>query len=159
MGKVKPYTKKQKENRLEKIFVLMSEEGYSLTRACKETGVHKSSFFTWLDDLGEDAHNQYARARKMLIEYWADEVIDISNTPVLGEVTTTREDGSVDIKEGDMIAHRRLQVDSRKWILSKLAPKKYGDRLQLAGDEDSPLAVTHITRTIVDPKKEGEQDG
>ena len=35
----------------------------------------------------------------------------------------------------------RLRVDVRKWILSKLAPKRYGDRLALAGVADSPLQV------------------
>ena len=45
-------------------------------------------------------------------------------------VTTTKADGSTETKDGDMIERARRQVDSRKWLLSKLAPKKYGDKLQ-----------------------------
>jgi hypothetical protein len=40
---------------------------------------------------------------------------------------------------GDMIERAKLQVDARKWRLSKMAPKKYGDRLELAGDPEAPL--------------------
>jgi len=43
---------------------------------------------------------------------------------------------------GDMIERAKLQVDTRKWLLSKMAPKRYGDRLELAGDKDAPLAIT-----------------
>ena len=35
----------------------------------------------------------------------------------------------------------RLKADNRKWLLSKLAPKKYGDKLELSGDKESPLTV------------------
>jgi hypothetical protein len=63
---------------------------------------------------------QYAQARDAQHDHWADEILHIADTP-------NREvDRDVD--------HRRLQVDARKWLLSKLAPKKYGDRLDVAGD-------------------------
>ncbi len=36
---------------------------------------------------------------------------------------------------------RRVRIDTRKWFLSKLAPKKYGDRIEIAGDKDNPLEI------------------
>lgn len=36
---------------------------------------------------------------------------------------------------------RRVRIDTRKWLLSKLAPKKYGDRIEIAGDKENPLEV------------------
>lgn len=44
--------------------------------------------------------------------------------------------------EADMIEHRRLQVAARQWKSGKLAPKKYGDRMQLANDEENPVGTT-----------------
>jgi hypothetical protein len=41
----------------------------------------------------------------------------------------------------DVINRSRLRVDTRKWLMSKLAPKKYGDRTVLAGDPDAPLVL------------------
>jgi len=39
-------------------------------------------------------------------------------------------------------------VDTRKWLLSKLAPKKWGDKLELSGDPENPL-LQKIERVIV----------
>ena len=47
-------------------------------------------------------------------------------------------DGKVD---NGAVQAMRLQVDTRKWLLSKLAPKRYGERVALAADEESPLQV------------------
>lgn len=46
----------------------------------------------------------------------------------------------------------KLRIWARQWRAGKLAPKKYGDRVEIAGDADAPL-VHRITRTIIDPKK------
>ena len=42
---------------------------------------------------------------------------------------------------GDMVERTRLQIEARKWRLSKMAPKRYGERLQLANDEENPVSV------------------
>lgn len=74
---------------------------------------------------------QYARAREIGYHALADEIIHISNTPQVGTRTKTDEDGKKETSEGDMIEHRRLQVDARKWYLSKVLPKVYGDKVAL----------------------------
>jgi len=50
------------------------------------------------------------------------------------------------------VAGLRLLSDNRKWLLSKLAPKKYGDRTTLAGDAENPLAVTLLDQIAANPK-------
>ena len=37
------------------------------------------------------------------------------------------------------VQHARLRIDTRKWLMAKLKPRKYGDRTTLAGDPDAPL--------------------
>ena len=50
------------------------------------------------------------------------------------------------------IARARLRVDARKWLLSKLLPKVYGDKLALGGDADAPpIQIQRIERVIVKP--------
>lgn len=39
------------------------------------------------------------------------------------------------------VAWQRNRVDARKWVASKLKPKAYGERVQVAGDADSPIKV------------------
>ena len=36
----------------------------------------------------------------------------------------------------------RVAIDTLKWQAGKEAPKRYGERLELAGDKDAPLCIT-----------------
>jgi hypothetical protein len=67
-------------------------------------------------------------------------VVEIADTPQIGTKTKTGKDG-VEVTEGDMIDHRRLRVDARKWYLCKLAPKRYGDRLDLGNADGKALQI------------------
>ena len=46
----------------------------------------------------------------------------------------------------------KLRIWARQWRASKLAPKKYGDKLELSGDAANPIAIQKIERVIVKPK-------
>jgi hypothetical protein len=126
-------------------------EGKTLTAVCSadsffagELGEvappHISTVFRWLAANAE-FRDMYARAREAQADVWANEIIDIADTPKAGVIERTDKDGNVTVETRDMIEHRRLQVDVRKWAAAKGAPKKYGDRLELAGDKDNPLVM------------------
>ena len=116
------------------------ESGMSAFKSCAAAGVKQSTFNVWLNEDDELAAN-YARAREDLLERMAQEVIDLSDK----EVPETG-DGK---KDWQAIQKHKLQVDTRKWLLSKLAPRKYGDKLELSGDPDRPLAIQKIERVVV----------
>ena len=51
----------------------------------------------------------------------------------------------------------RVKIDTLKWIASKLKPKKYGDKLELGGDQDNPITielVSYANRMIKEKAKE-----
>ena len=99
-----------------KVLALL-EEGKSLRSAATEVGeVTEAAIRQWRAADAEFA-SQYARAREIGYERLADEIIDLSDRPV-GGITS----------EG--VQHARLQVDTRKWMLSKVLPKIYGDRVE-----------------------------
>jgi hypothetical protein len=115
--------------------------GESLLSICRDEAMpSKFAVLKWLGK-HDDFATQYARARELGMEARAHEIEEIAETPVIGVVRTIKPDGSVEEKQADMIEHRKLQIDTKKWLLSKLAPKKYGDKLQLAGDGGGPLRV------------------
>lgn len=64
----------------------------------------------------------------------AEDVLEISDTPVMGEIKTIKPDGSIEIKQDEMLGHRRLQIDTRKWLMAKMKPKKYGDKYDVTSD-------------------------
>lgn len=101
--------------------------GESLRAICADDGMPgRSTVFRWLGD-NESFRDQYARAREDQAETMADDIVAIA-------------DGDAAEDTPVATARDRLRVDARKWVASKLKPKKYGDRTTLAGDPDAPLA-------------------
>ena len=64
----------------------------------------------------------------MPAESLIDEIVEIADTPEFGIKKVTKADGPVEQTEADMIEHRRLRIDTRKWAAAKMAPKKYGEK-------------------------------
>lgn len=125
-------------------------EGESLRKICRDEEMPGlTTVLRWLD-AHEKFRTHYARAREVQADTLADEITDIADTPLEGVrvETTTGEDGCTKEVREDMLGHRRLQIDARKWIASKLKPRKYGEKLELGSDPDSPLQIN-----IVDPTR------
>jgi hypothetical protein len=101
--------------------------GLSLRQTCQQEGIPAmGTVLRWVKDFPA-FREQYARAREDLQEFWAEDILSVSDDPT---ITSDQ---------------KRIMVDSRKWLLSKLAPKKYGDKLALGGsDEMPPLKVTAV---------------
>lgn len=110
------------------------ENGMSLRAALKNNnGLSSQTFYKWLDSSSEKS-KQYARATELRQEAMFEEILDIADSPQEG-ITRKETDKGVEITTSDMIQHRRLQVDARKWMLGKMNPKKYGDKLDLSVDD------------------------
>lgn len=117
-------------------------DGESLRMICLDESIPaRSTVFKWLSQQ-KDFADQYARAREAQADTMADEILHIADTPVMGQKTVSKATG-LEITEGDMIEHRRLQVDARKWLAAKMAPKKYGDKFtgEIGGVDGGPLIV------------------
>jgi hypothetical protein len=71
---------------------------------------------------------QYERAKREGAEAWAEEILDISDDG--SNDFYIDEDGTEKVNH-ENIQRSRLRVDSRKWLMSKLLPKKYGDKVDL----------------------------
>ena len=116
-------------------------QGITLSEICREKGMPgRVTVYDWCDR-SPQLSEQFARARRIGFDAIADETLKIANTPLLGVTTKTDADG-VTITEEDMLGHRKLQVDARRWLLSKWDPKRYGDKqIHVGGDGESPIQV------------------
>jgi hypothetical protein len=134
------------------------EEGKSLSEICRKTGMPgRSTVHRWLTEPQHaEFRDRYARSRDIGLDVMADQLLKIASTPKVGKTKKTTPNG-VEITEGDMVAHRRLMVDTMKWYLSKLAPRRYGDRLELAGSVAFDRAGA--LKRARDRSKTGEGEG
>ncbi len=94
---------------------------------------------------------KYTRAREFWAEHQFERMMHIAETPMLGKRTKVKNDGSKEVITGDMVDHRRLLVDTIKWSLARMSPKKYSDRQDI--NLKTPEGITVNVRSVLDPKE------
>jgi hypothetical protein len=128
--------------------------GESLREICRdETMPDKSTVMRWLATHAT-FRDQYASAREAQADYYADEIIEISDDATNDFMKRKNGDEVEEVENKEVLARSRLRVDTRKWLMARMAPKKYGDKVtqEHVGDASSPLNVIHkIERVIVRP--------
>lgn len=94
-------------------------------------------------DNPDDFAARYVRARELQAEHWADQIVDISDDVSNDWMERNRQDGSSEmVLDHEHVTRSRLRVDSRKWLLAKLRPGTYGDKIQhanAAGDGNTEI--------------------
>jgi hypothetical protein len=100
-----------------------------------------------------DFLNQYTRAKEESADALTDEMLDISDDASNDWMRrNTDEKGAPGwYANGDHIQRSRLRIETRKWIASKLKPKKYGDKVTHEGNPEAPIhTVTKIELVNLD---------
>lgn len=136
--------------------------GRSLDSICREAGMpHAGTILTWVEDDPQGIGQDYAHAREIGYRRLADEIIEIADkTHEWVTVQDLDSDGRPVFDDkgepvlkkvlmplsSDVVAHKRLQVDTRKWMLSKVLPKIYGDKVtqELTGAGGGPIALAAV---------------
>lgn len=125
-------------------------DGESLRAICASTAdlPHRNTVMVWLSDPARaDFQGQYARARELQADLYAAEVVEIADRVLVAvkrKVKGISNLKTVEETTTDAVDRSRLMVDARKWYASKLAPKKYGDKLAIGQAEDLAPLTVHI---------------
>lgn len=132
-------------------------DGMSLRAIAAMDGMpHQATIMAWLDGSRPDFSEQYARAREAQADKLAEEILSIADD---GR-SDTYIDAEGNIKsDPEVIQRSKLRVDTRKWLASKMAPKKYGDKLvnEHTGANGGAIQV-HSTVTLVRAPVRAEDD-
>jgi len=127
--------------------------GESLRAICRDAHMPpESTVREWvLDKHGQDEENgcqgfaaQYARARVLGYDSIAEEIVEIGDEPIVfdGEPNNA------------MVQHARLRSENRRWLLAKLAPKRYGYLVvQEVQGADGGQLITRIELIPVSPRR------
>lgn len=151
------YSQEEKESIFNDIFQSI-ENGNSLRKSLIAVGISSSTFFIWIEE-DETKSKQYVRATELRAEALLDEMFDIVDD-------TSSDYTGIAIGEGEaseilldkkpnyeLIQRSRLRYDARKWLVSKLNPKKYGDKIDLdhtsKGERITSISIIDIDGSTI----------
>jgi len=137
------YSPKEIEETFNEICGLISDSGNSLRKVLLMDKMPSSqTFYKWLED-DENKSKQYACACEDRSDKIFEDILTISDATA--DDIIIDEDGN-EVTNHNVIQRDRLRVDARKWVVSKLNPKKYGDSslLKIADNEGNEFKVNAI---------------
>jgi len=141
-GRLTDYSKELADE----ICELIATTDRGLHSICKEFNVSVVSVFNWLKDPRYEYFlNNYTRAKEAQAELMAGEIVSIADKPLIGEVIKETKDGTF-TETGDNVQRSRLMVESRKWVASKLLPKKYGDKVDVTSGGEAIKQPVYIVK-------------
>lgn len=122
--------------------------GESLRSICRGHDMPaESTVRQWAIDDREGFHAQYARAREIQAYAIGDEIFEIADDGRNDWMQANHGDNAGYQLNGEHVQRSKLRVDTRKWHLSKILPKVYGDKTEVAvtGANGGPVQnVLHI---------------
>lgn len=114
--------------------------GMAASRAAEARGINRRELWALIGS-DESAANKYTRAKQTGLEVWADEIVTISDDASGDRATRTNAAGDeYETLDTEFVARSKLRVESRKWLLAKLAPRKYGERQTIEHDASENFA-------------------
>lgn len=139
--KAMEWTSDNKQGAIELICsrVMLGESVRSILNDQRDKALYPSrkDFYEWVAS-DKNLSDQYARAMEIRMDDMAEYILQISDGEGIDLIT--KEDGST-FENQKVVARDRLRVDTRKWIMSKTLPKKYGDKIsqEISGKDGGDL--------------------
>jgi hypothetical protein len=126
MARPSEYSKKKADLICEQMIA-----GKGLLEICRAAGMpDRNTVYRWLERQPEFRDN-YTRAREAMCDYYVEQILVIAFNES-GDIVI---DGDKTVANHAKVQRDRLKVDSLKWIVSKLFPRQYGDKLLLDGNK------------------------
>ena len=110
---------------------------------------HQATIMAWLDGSRPEFSEQYARAREAQADKLAEEILAIADD---GRSDTYLDAEGNEKTDSEVIQRSKLRVEARKWLASKMAPKKYGDKMAIGGADDLGPVQT-VTKEMTDAER------
>ncbi len=127
-------------------------DGESLRAICEADEMpDEKTVRTWALENAHGFSPQYARAREIGYQSLAEDLLDIADDARNDWMVRRGEDDAGWVANGEHIQRSRLRIDTRKWMLSKVLPKVYGDKTtqEHVGEGGGPVQFV----TVYEAKK------
>lgn len=117
-------------------FLYRVAKGRSVASVCSDDDMpHRATIYEWLAH-NSDFSDRYARASEQRADQYFDEMLHIADNALPEEVQKAK-----------------LQIDTRKWVLARMSPKKYSGKSQ---DDNTDNAISLMAKFM---KELGEDKG
>jgi hypothetical protein len=116
-------------------------DGESVRTICKDDHMPAISTLMKILNQNPDRSAQYARALQMRADAMFEEIMDISDDGSNDYMLRNADDPTSIVLNGEHVQRSKLRVDSRKWALGRMNPKKYGEKTFIGGVDDAPVKV------------------
>lgn len=118
--------------------------GNSLRTVLKADGMPAmSTWFLWLRNVnGLSEH--YVRAKQEAADAMAEDILDIADDGVNDWMEDNYDQGKTPGYSfmGEHVQRSKLRIETRRWLMSKMKPKRYGDKLDVtSGGERLPTPI------------------
>lgn len=136
-------------------------QGESLRNIVKDKHLPSASTICrWLlDESKKEFWEQYEKARNIQAELMFEELLDIADDGTNDFMEREYKDGGTYITKNDeAIGRSRLRVDTRKWYLSKVLPKKFGEKVDVTTNGKALPGVTITGMQVVKDNEDTIQD-
>lgn len=132
-------------------------QGRSLRDVCNDDGMPaESTVRAWAVDDREGFSAHYARAREIGYHAMADELLAIADDGRNDWMERRGEEDAGWQANGEHIQRSRLRVDARKWMLSKVLPKIYGDKQEIDHkSSDGSMTPRRVELVALKPNDDG----
>lgn len=120
-------------------------KGRSLRTVCSIEGMPSlDTVFNWIHKYPEFSE-RYARAKQEAADAMAEEILDISDDGKNDWMEKHFGNQKAWVENGEALQRSRLRVDTRKWLMAKMKPKRYGETLDVtSGGEKLPTPITPL---------------
>lgn len=118
-------------------------EGMTLNQICRQPGMPaRPTVLLWAREDRDGFADRYAHGREMLLDHWADEAIDISDDGSNDYMERQQANGDTKmVYDREHVDRSKLRVDTRKWMLTKLKPERYGDKIEQTHKADAAFVA------------------
>lgn len=131
--------------------------GESLRSICRDESMPAlSTVFLWVSKHSEFSE-QYKLAMASRADAMFEEMFDIADDGQNDWMEKIDKEGNSYgwTLNGEHVQRSRLRIDTRKWALSKMMPKKYGDKADgNAGSEDKDVSPVTVNINVKDASKD-----
>jgi hypothetical protein len=147
-------------------------DGFTLAQIGREIDCTPGMITDWVR---EDARFAviYAHARELQADHFAVEIIEISDDGSNDWMERELASGAiVTVPDHEHVNRSRLRVDVRKWLMAKMAPKRYGEKMQVDVRHEADPAALEYDRLMAlaqgrllaptiehEPSQDGRGDG